>query len=219
MITYDRYNKPIGYYVYAYIRSKDSKTAKAGTPYYIGKGIHGRARGKHRVPIPKKDQQILIIKSNLDHYESNDLEIRLIRWYGRKDIGTGILLNLTNGGDGVPGRKNKPATIKKMRASAKLRMMRPESKEMVIKSNKSRKDSETTRYKKGNSMRGKFHTEKTKRKLSKIRKGKPNYSAMHPVIANYIIYKSRKDAAVALNCYSGTIWERIKRGVPGYKYL
>lgn len=25
------------YYVYAYVRSKDSKTAKAGTPYYIGK--------------------------------------------------------------------------------------------------------------------------------------------------------------------------------------
>lgn len=25
------------YYVYAYIRSKDSETARAGTPYYIGK--------------------------------------------------------------------------------------------------------------------------------------------------------------------------------------
>jgi hypothetical protein len=26
------------FYVYDYIRSKDSKTAKAGTPYFIGKG-------------------------------------------------------------------------------------------------------------------------------------------------------------------------------------
>lgn len=34
------------YYVYAYIRSKDSDTAKAGTPYYIGKGKHKRAFSK-----------------------------------------------------------------------------------------------------------------------------------------------------------------------------
>lgn len=219
MITYDRYNKPIGYYVYAYIRSKDSATAKVGTPYYIGKGINGRARAKHRVRIPKQDEHILIIKSDLDPYEANDLEIRLIRWYGRKDIGTGILLNQTNGGDGVPGRKNKPATIKKMKASAKIRMMRPESKEMIIKSNRSRKDSDETRYKKGNSMRGKSHSDKTRKKMSQIRKGVPNMSAMHPIMANYVIYRSIRESAHSLGCYSGTIRERIKRGIPGYKYL
>ena len=90
------------YFIYAYLRNKDSSTAKKGSPYYIGKGkSEARITALHRVPIPADPQYIVILERNLSDVGALALERRLIRWYGRKDIGTGILLNRTDGGDGV----------------------------------------------------------------------------------------------------------------------
>ena len=89
------------YYVYAYIRSKDSKIAKAGTPYYIGKGKGRRAWSKqHRINLPNDNKFIVILETNLSNTGALALERRYIRWYGRIDINTGILYNQTDGGDG-----------------------------------------------------------------------------------------------------------------------
>lgn len=51
------------YYVYAYLRSKDSQTAPAGTPYYIGKGTGDRAWVKRRRNRPSDDSKIVILNS------------------------------------------------------------------------------------------------------------------------------------------------------------
>jgi len=76
-----------------------------GTFYYIGKGSLKRARSKRRHGInpPVDKSKILILHSGLDEETAFDYERKLILFYGRKDLGTGLLRNMTDGGEGVSG--------------------------------------------------------------------------------------------------------------------
>lgn len=78
-----------------------------GEVFYIGIGSlkrafsdKGRNRFWERVAI-KCGYEVQILKSNLSWEEAAELEIYLISFYGRRDLGTGTLVNLTEGGDGV----------------------------------------------------------------------------------------------------------------------
>lgn len=84
------------YYVYFYLRPNY-------TPYYIGKGCNNRAwsRNKNDIKPPKDKSKIILFKTNLSLLESFYLERYFIRWFGRKDLGTGILRNKTDGGEGI----------------------------------------------------------------------------------------------------------------------
>jgi len=122
------------YYVYQYLRSD-------GTPYYIGKGHGNRAYDKHiSIHVPKDKTKIVFLHENMTEEDSFVKEIELIKHYGRKDLGTGILRNRTNGGEGVSGYKftdeqrakltnimNSPEVRAKKYAGMKNHWMNPET--------------------------------------------------------------------------------------------
>jgi hypothetical protein len=95
------------FYTYAYLRED-------GTPYYIGKGSGSRAyKNNRKIPRPPKDR-ILLLKKNLTEEEAFRHEVYMIAVLGRKDIGTGILRNFTDGGEGISGLRHTASTKEKI---------------------------------------------------------------------------------------------------------
>jgi hypothetical protein len=88
----------VKYYVYAYLREDN-------TPFYIGKGQDTRIDRKHRFTIPPRNRRRILcyFEQEQDAFEH---EMFLISFYGRKDLGTGILRNMTDGGEGASGYKH-----------------------------------------------------------------------------------------------------------------
>ena len=95
-------------YVYRHIRLDKNE------PFYIGVGSaknHYRAYGKdnrnkhwHNI-VKNTDYEVEILFDNLDDQTARLKEIEFIKLYGRVDLKTGTLVNLTDGGDGCLSRK------------------------------------------------------------------------------------------------------------------
>jgi len=117
------------HFLYRHIRQD------TGIPFYIGIGtksggssrerLYRRAysehnRTKHWLSVKKKCGIEVEILLESDDYEFiKQKEIEFIALYGRQDNSTGILVNHTNGGDGLCGYKHPPESIERLRRDYK----------------------------------------------------------------------------------------------------
>ena len=157
------------YYVYAYLRQD-------GTPYYIGKGHGKRAWAWHRnIPVPKDKERIVILETNLTELGAFAIERRMIRWYGRKVLSTGILRNMSDGGEGVTGYTHTAETRAKLSKISKGKINSAETRAKISKSNQGRVLSKETRAKISEANRTRIVTDETRAKMSATRKGRPGH--------------------------------------------
>lgn len=92
-------------YVYRHLKPN-------GEVFYVGVGTDSnfqRSKSKRnrnefwRYIVDKYGYEIQILKQNISKKEAEEVEILLVSWYGRRDLGLGTLCNLTDGGGGTIG--------------------------------------------------------------------------------------------------------------------
>ena len=158
------------FYVYVYLDENH-------TPIYVGKGKDKRAwthlKAKYKHPLIQKlqkmireghDPQPAFLCIEVDEEFAHFAEEEAIAHYGRKDLGTGTLLNLRDGGEGRSGYTH--TTEAKLRMSEIARARDP--KDMV--SFKGRHHSDETKERLRAAGRLQVRSEETRKKMSESAK-------------------------------------------------
>jgi hypothetical protein len=174
---------PERFYVYAYLRNKDSDHGRKNTPYYIGKGCRDRATSKVRtIPKPSDAAYIVYVQEGLTEPDAFRLEQYCISLYGRIDNGTGILRNLSDGGDGPAGTIPSMETRQKIAAAGRNRKQSADTRLKISEAQLGAKNHQwgksmpvETRRKISEANRGLKRSEETRRKIAA---GKCKYSCV-----------------------------------------
>lgn len=167
-------------YLYRHIRTDKN------IPFYIGIGSDDkfvRAYNKHRRNqkwfniVAKTDYKVDIVFMDISLDEAKEKEIEFIKLYGRSDKGEGTLCNLTDGGEGNPGRivtdewrKNKSIEQKGRLKSDEFKQRRREymtGRKMPIES----VEKQRQWLKENHPMRGKKMSQQARKNISEGHKG------------------------------------------------
>lgn len=163
------------FYVYAYLRSKDSNHGKKGSPYYIGKGSGNRIKSSQGRPAnpPKDKSMVVYVQEGLTEQQAFDLERYCIALYGRINLGTGCLYNKSDGGEGSSGVVITDERRQKISRAHKGKIVSAEARRKIGDASRGRKMSPETRQKmsersrgENNHFFGKKHSDEFKHKRS-----------------------------------------------------
>lgn len=207
------------YYVYLHIKQKD------GNPFYIGKGKINTNRYKShhgrnlfwKNTVEKYGFDTIIICTDLSDKEACDLEKYWIKRIGRRDLGLGRLVNLTDGGDGISGRI---IPIEQRMYGEKNgfygKKHTDETKQMVSLANKNRVWKDSSRKKLSESIKGKsIHSKENIEKLRIKMTGdkNPMFNKKHSIESREKMSKTRKGKSVGgmllLDTSNGIYYDNI----------
>lgn len=153
-------------YVYRHIRLDKN------IPFYIGVGSDDRfkraysKRGRNirwqRI-VGKTEYEVDILLFDISWDDAIRKEIEFISLYGRVDLGTGCLVNMTDGGEGALNQIKSEETILKLRN----KKVSEKTKLLISKAHKGKKLSDETKRKLREANLGKITPECVKEKLRK----------------------------------------------------
>lgn len=188
-------------YLYRHIRHDTDE------PFYVGIGTdekkYKRAHGTSprnrfwKSITSKTSYDVEIMDDNLTNEEAFEKEKYFINLYGRRDLKTGTLCNLTKGGELVNGLsketiKKRSETMKRLHAEGKIivseeaRKRQSENMKLkykngeIINPNKGRIYTAEERVYLGTLMKGKKHSEETKKQISETLRRKIDIGEIIP---------------------------------------
>lgn len=210
------------YYVYELRRPN-------GKPFYVGKGTKSRisfhewnAKNGGKGHLCNVIRKIISaggkitkvkVREGLTDSEAKILERKLILEYGRVDHG-GILVNMTDGGDGCEGFRHDLVSKIKLSEAWDKRRAKPvseETKRKIAEANRGRKHSEESKKKLSNSISGQKHWNFGK-KISALHNALLHEGLKKPVLVDGVKYESVGEAAKAHGIASSTAVYRILHG-------
>lgn len=206
-------------YVYRHIRLDKNE------PFYIGIGSDNtykrayktKGRSKYWENISINGYEVEILMDNITWEDACKKEVEFISMYGRKDLGQGTLVNLTNGGDGSPGVivSEKTRSYHKVNNKGKSNPFygKKHNEETILKLKLNRQNSimpESTKEKISKTLKGRKFSKETIEKMKSAQLGEKHPNAKKIInTLNNKLYSSVKEAALDNNVKYSSLYAML----------